>query len=74
MRGSVVVSKLLQQGTENGMFGHPAGNTSVLVSSICGLLNDEAYCCVITRNGSLPKVLKDMRATVKNLVLQPWVD
>ena len=47
--------------TGNGMCGHPAGNTFALVSSICGLLNDEAYCCVVTRNGSLHQVLKDMK-------------
>ena len=65
MREPVVVVKLLQQRTENGMFGHPAGNTFARVSSICGLLNDEAYCCVITRNGPIHQVLKDMRVTVK---------
>ena len=64
LREPVVVMKL-QQVTENGMFGRPAGNTFALVSSICGLLNDEAYCCEITRNGSLLQVLKDMRVTVK---------
>ena len=51
MRESVVVMKLLQQGTEDGMFGHPAGNTFALMSSIYGLLNDKACCCVITWNG-----------------------
>ena len=34
----VVVVRLLQHGTENGMFGHPAGKTFALVSSICWLL------------------------------------
>ena len=61
----MVVAKLLQQGTENGMFGHPAGNTFALVSSIYGLLNDEAYRCMITWNGPLFQVLKEMRVTVK---------
>ena len=28
MREPLVVVKLLQKGAENGMFGHPAGNTS----------------------------------------------
>ena len=60
MREPVVVVKLLQQGTEDGMFGHPAGNTFALVSSTCGLWNDEAYRRVITRNGPVPQVLEDM--------------
>ena len=37
----MVVVKLLQKGTENKMFGHPAGDKFALVSSICQLLNDE---------------------------------
>ena len=47
------------------MFGHPAGNTFALVSSICWLLSDEAYCCVITRNGAISQVFEYMRGTVK---------
>ena len=47
------------------MFGHPAGHTFALVSSIRGVLNDEAYCCVITRNGLLSQVFNDMRVTVE---------
>ena len=30
----VVVKAAAKKGTENGMFGHPAGNASALVSSI----------------------------------------
>ena len=62
----MVVMQLLQQGTDNGMFGHPAGNSFSLVSSICGSLSEDAYCCVITRNGFLPQVLKDMRITTED--------
>ena len=42
------------------MFGQPAGNTFALVSSVCGFLNGEAYCCVITRNCLLHQILKDV--------------
>ena len=65
MREPVVVVKVLQYGTENLMFGHPAGNSFALLSSICGSLNDEACCCVITRNGFLPQVFKDLRVTME---------
>ena len=57
---------------KNGMFGHPGVNTFALVSSIYGFLNDEAYCCVITRNGSLQQVLQDMKSDSENLVLQSY--
>ena len=65
MREPVVVMKLLQKGTENGMFGHPAGHTFARVSSRCRFLNDKRYCCVITRNGPIPQVLEDMGVAVK---------
>ena len=68
----MVVVKL-QKGTENVMFGHPDGNTFALVSTICWLLNDEAYCCVITRNGPIPQVLERHESNNGNLVLQPRV-
>ena len=58
---SVVVMKLLQHRTQNGMFGHPTENTSVLVSSKSRFLDDEAYCSVVTRKSFLSQVLKDMR-------------
>ena len=67
----MVVVKLLQDRTKYGMFGHPTGNTFVLVSSMSRFLDDEAYCCVITRSGLLLHVLKDMRSNNGNLVLQP---
>ena len=44
--------------TENGLYGHPAGNTFALVSSKCRSLNDEACCCVITRYGPIPRFSK----------------
>ena len=65
MREPVVVMKLLQQGTEIGMFGHPAGNTFALVSSMSKFPDNEAYCSVVTRNGPIPQVLEDPRVTVK---------
>ena len=57
--------KPFQKRAKNGMFGQPARNVFALVSSICWLLNDEAYCCVITRNGPVHQVLEDMRVAVK---------
>ena len=56
----MVVVKLLQKGSENVMFGHPAGNTFAQVSSSCRFLIDKTYCCVMTRDG---QVFEDMRAT-----------
>ena len=61
----MIIVKPLQKGTENGMFGHLARNAFALVSSICWLLNDEAYCCMITRNGPISQFLEDVRVTVK---------
>ena len=61
----MVVVKPLQKGAENGMFGHPAGNSFAHVSSRCWLLNDKTYCCVVTRNGPSPQVLEDMRMTME---------
>ena len=69
----MVVMKLLQYGKENGMFGHPAENTFALVSSICGFLNDEAYCSVVAQNSSSPSSQRHENNN-GNLVLQPWVD
>ena len=60
-RESVVVMKLLQDRTKHGMFGHPTGNTFVLVSSMSRFLDDEAYCSMVTRNGFLPEGLNNMR-------------
>ena len=37
----MVVMKLLQRRTENGMFGHPAGSAFAQVSSRCRFLNDK---------------------------------
>ena len=42
------------------MFGHPAWNKLVLVSSMRRFLDDEAYCSMVTRNSFLPEVLNDM--------------
>ena len=61
----MVVVKLSQKGAENGMFGHQTGNTFAQVSSRCRFLNDKTYCCVITWNGPIPQVLKDMGVAVK---------
>ena len=52
---SVVVMKLLQDGTNKNMFGHPTGNTFVLVSSMSRFKDDEAYCSVVTRKCFSPK-------------------
>ena len=54
-----------KKGTEYGTFQRPAGNTFAGVSSKCRFLDDKTYCCVITRNGPIPKVLEDMRVAVK---------
>ena len=48
------------------MLGHPAGNAVALVTSICWLLSDKTYCCVITRNGPIPQVLEDMGVAVES--------
>ena len=61
----MVIVKPLQKGAENGMFGHPAGNTFAQVSSSCWFLNDKTCCCVITRNGPILQVFKDMGVAVK---------
>ena len=38
------------------------GNTFfVLVSSFCRFLDDKAYCSMVTRNGFLSEILKNMR-------------
>ena len=70
----MVVLKLLQQGTENGMFGHRNGNSFVLVSWTSRFMDDEADCSVITRNGPILQVLKYIAVAVKNHALQPQVD
>ena len=64
-REPVVVMKLLQYGTKNGMFGHPTGNMFALVSSCGRLLDEEAYCSMVTRNSFLPEVLHNMRRTME---------
>ena len=57
--------KPLQKRAKNGMFGHPAWNAFALLSSICWLLNDESYRCVITRNGPVLQLLEDMGVAMK---------
>ena len=65
-RKSVVVMKLLQNRTKHWMFGHPTGNTFVLVSSMSGFQDDEAYCSMVTRKFFLPEVLINMRRAVES--------
>ena len=61
----MVVMKLLQDRTKHWMFGHPTGNTLVLVSSMRRFLDDEVYCSMVTRNSFLPEVLNDMRRAME---------
>ena len=56
-RVSVTVVKPLQNRAENGMFGHPTWNAFAL--------NDNTYSRVITRNGPVPQILKNMGVAMK---------
>ena len=64
-RETVVIMKLLQDRTKKRIFGHPTGNTVVLVSSTRRFLDEETNCSMITRKSFLPKVLNDMRRAVE---------
>ena len=57
--------KPFQNGTEDGMFGHPTRNAFALLHSIGWLSNDKTYRRVITRNGPILQVFEDMRVAVK---------
>ena len=61
----MVVVKLLQKGTETGMFGHTTRNAFALLFPICWLLNDETYRRVVTRNGPVHRVLADMEVAME---------
>ena len=73
-RVSVVVVKPFQNRTENGMCGHQVWNAFALVSSIRRLLNDKTYRRVITRNGPVSQMLKDMGVAVQVSRLSLQVD
>ena len=64
-RVSVAVVKPLQNRTINSMFGHPTREAFALLSLIRRLLNDNTYRRVITRNGPVPQILKNMGVAVK---------
>ena len=47
------------------MFGHPTREEFALLSLIRRLLNDKTYRCVITGNGPVPQILKNIGVAVK---------
>ena len=61
----MIVTDLFQNGTENGMLGHPTRDTFDLMAPICRFLYDNAHCCVVTRDGAFTKVLKDVGMAMK---------
>ena len=64
-RRTVVIVKPLQNFLGNGIFGHPTWNAFPVLLPISWLLNDKTYRRVITRNGPVPQILKDMGVAVK---------
>ena len=48
------------------MFGHPTRNAFALVAPNCRSLNNDAYRCMVTRNGPFTKILKHMRQQWKS--------
>ena len=59
------VIKPLQNRTEDGMFGHPTWNAFALMSPNSRFLNNHTCSRVVTRNGPLPQILKDMGITME---------
>ena len=63
--------KPLQNGTEDGMFGHPTWDASTLMNSRSRFLNNHTYSCVVTRYGPLPQVLQKDGSSNGSRALEP---
>ena len=54
------------------MFGDPTRNACALVAPNCRFLNNDAYRCMVSRNGRFPKILKYMRKALEIASFSHW--